>query len=115
MPSRPTSLLAALLVAIVPAAPRAGPPAPAESRRTVVVLYSISQDFAGLHELAVALTDGLQQGSTVPLDIYGEYTGLDRFSGTAYEDALLALYRREVPATGRWTCSSWSARTRSTS
>ena len=92
MHSRPTALLAALLVAIVPAAPRAGPPAPAESRRTVVVLYSIAQDFAGLHELAVALTDGLQKGSTIPLDIYGEYTGLDRFTGTAYEDALLALY-----------------------
>ncbi len=95
MPSRPTALLAALLVAIVPAAPRAGPPVPAEPRRTVVVLHSISQEVAGLRELAVALTDGLQRGSPDPLDIYSEYTGLDRFSGTAYEDALLALYREK--------------------
>ncbi len=98
MPSRPTALLAALLVAIVaiaPAVPRAGRPAPAEARRTVVVLHSISQEFVGLRELSVALTDGLQRGSPDPLDIYSEYTGLDRFSGTAYEDALLALYREK--------------------
>jgi PAS domain S-box-containing protein len=95
MPSRPHALLAALLVAIVPAAPRAGPPASAESRRTVVVLHSISQEVAGLRELAVALTDGLQRGSPDPLDFYSEYTGLDRFSGTPYEDALLALYREK--------------------
>ena len=95
MPSRPTALLAALLVAIAPAAPRAERPAPAASRRTVVVLHSISQEVAGLHELSVALTDGLQRGSPDPLDIYSEYTGLDRFSGTAYEDALLALYREK--------------------
>jgi len=95
MPSRPTALLAALLVAIAPAVPRAERPAPAASRRTVVVLYSISQDVAGLHELSVALTDGLQRGSPDPLDIYSEYTGLDRFTGTAYEDALLALYREK--------------------
>ncbi len=95
MPSRPTALLAALLLAIAPAAPLAERPAPAASRRTVVVLHSISQEVAGLHELSVALTDGLQRGSPDPLDIYSEYTGLDRFSGTAYEDALLALYREK--------------------
>jgi len=64
-------------------------------RRTVVILYSIPQDVPGLHELSVALTDGLQSASKVPLDIYGEYTGLDRFSGAAYEDALLALYQEK--------------------
>ena len=69
--------------------------APAGARRTVVVLHSISQEFVGLRELSVALTDGLQRGSPDPLDIYSEYTGLDRFSGTAYEDALLALYREK--------------------
>ncbi len=95
MPSPSTALLAALLVAIAPAVPRAERPAAAETRRTVVVLHSISQEVAGLHELSVALTDGLQRGSPEPLDIYSEYTGLDRFSGTAYEDALLALYREK--------------------
>ncbi len=79
-----------------------GPARPEEAvaaaRPTVVVLYSIPQDVAGLHELSVALTDGLQRGSPIPLDIHGEYTGLDRFSGPAYEEALLALYREKYRA-----------------
>ncbi len=99
MPALRILALAAALLPLAAPAPaaraedRAGPAA--AQRKTVVVLYSISQDVAGLHELAVALTDGLQRGSPVPLDILGEYTGLDRFSGRAYEDALLALYREK--------------------
>ncbi|MGA8893217.1 MAG: sigma 54-interacting transcriptional regulator [Anaeromyxobacteraceae bacterium] len=95
MPFGPIALLAALIVALAPGVARPEVPPPEPTRRTVVVLYSISQDVAGLHELAVALTDGLQKGSPDPLDIYSEYTGLDRFTGTAYEDALLALYREK--------------------
>ena len=89
-------ILLALVVAVLAgtaAAQEAG--APAGTRRTVVVLYSLPQSDPGLHGLGLALTDGLQKGSKVPLDIYGEYTGLDRFSGVAYEDALLALYREK--------------------
>ncbi|HEY1333453.1 MAG TPA: hypothetical protein VGF31_04285, partial [Myxococcaceae bacterium] len=67
----------------------------AAARRTVVVLYSNPPEAAGLHELSVALSDGIRAGSKVPVDVYGEYTGLDRFSGAAYEDALLALYREK--------------------
>jgi PAS domain S-box-containing protein len=95
--ARRSALLAALALAALPLSARAVEPGapPAEPRRTVVILYSISQDVVGLHELSVALNDGLQKGSKAPLDIYGEYTGLDRFSGAAYEDALLALYREK--------------------
>jgi PAS domain S-box-containing protein len=92
--------LAALALTLLPAAAHAGdaPGAPGPARKTVVILYSISQDVVGLHELSVALNDGLQKGSKAPLDIYGEYTGLDRSSGAAYEDALLALYREKYRA-----------------
>jgi PAS domain S-box-containing protein len=64
-------------------------------RRSVVILYSIPQDVPGLHELSVALGEGLQKGSKAPVDVYGEYTGLDRFTGRAYEDALFALYAQK--------------------
>jgi PAS domain S-box-containing protein len=85
--------LVALLVAVLAGTAAAQEArTPAGTRRTVVVLYSISQDVPGLHELSVALTDGLQKGSKVPVDVYNENTGLDRFSGAAYEEALLALY-----------------------
>src|SRR5215468_210765 len=64
-------------------------------RRTIVILYSNPLEAAGLHELSVALSEGIQAGSKVPVEIYGEYTGLDRFSGAAYEEALLGLYREK--------------------
>jgi formate hydrogenlyase transcriptional activator len=70
-------------------------PAPVDARRTVVVLYSNPPEASGLHELSVALSEGIRAGSKVPVDIYGEYTGLDRFSGPAYEEALLGLYREK--------------------
>jgi len=70
----------------------------AEPRRTVVILYSNPQEMAGLHELSTALSEGIRAGSNVPVDIYGEYTGLDRFSGPAYEEALLAFYREKYAA-----------------
>src|SRR5262245_23199899 len=64
-------------------------------RRTVVILYSIPQDVPGLHELSTAVTDVLQHGSHEPVDLYGEYTGLDRFSGDAYEKTLATLYNEK--------------------
>jgi PAS domain S-box-containing protein len=70
-------------------------PAHGGAERTIVILYSNPLEAAGLHELSVALSDGIRTASKVPVDIYGEYTGLDRFSGPAYEEALLALYRQK--------------------
>ncbi|NWJ40072.1 MAG: sigma 54-interacting transcriptional regulator [Geothrix sp.] len=64
-------------------------------RKTVVALYAIPQDLPGAHELSVAITEGLVKGSPVPVDVYSEYTGLDRFSGPAYENSLLTLYHEK--------------------
>jgi PAS domain S-box-containing protein len=69
--------------------------APAPARRTVVVLYSFSLDTAGAREASQALEAGLQQPEGAPVDVYTEYTGLDRFSGKTYEDSLLALYNEK--------------------
>ncbi len=74
-----------------PAPAQAPVPAPTP-RRTIVILHSIPPDLPGLHELSTALGEGLQRGAGAPVDLYGEYTGLDRFSGEAYEQALLRLY-----------------------
>jgi PAS domain S-box-containing protein len=94
--SRPGRLALALaLAASLSGNARAGDAPAPEARRTVVVLYSLPQSDPGLHELSVALTDGIQKGSKVPVDVYPEHTGLDHFSGPAYEDALLALYREK--------------------
>jgi len=84
----------ALAVVVARGAAAAEDPA-ASARRTVVVLYSIPQGDAGLQELSAALTDGIRKGSSVPVDFHAEYTGLDRFSGPGYEEALLALYREK--------------------
>jgi PAS domain S-box-containing protein len=64
-------------------------------RRTVLILYSIPQDVPGLRELSTAVTDVLEHGSREPVDLYGEYTGLDRFSGDAYESSLVSLYQQK--------------------
>jgi PAS domain S-box-containing protein len=90
---RTAVLLAGLLLASPGLA--AGPSAGPERRPAVVVLYSIAQDLPGLHSLAVALEEGLSRGAKGSVDVFSEYTGLDRFSGRAYEDALLALYREK--------------------
>ena len=84
---------AAALLTLLSAAPV--PAAETPARRTVVVLYSNPPETSGLHELSVALSEGIRAGSKVPVDVYGEYTGLDRFSGPAYEEALLGLYREK--------------------
>ena len=91
---------ALLLVALAPAVRAAPGPesAPSAVRRSVVVLHSISPDVAGLRELSVALSEGIRVGSRTPVDVYSEYTGLDRFSGAAYEEALLAFYREKYGA-----------------
>jgi len=64
----------------------------------VVVLYSNPPEAAGVYELSTALTQGIRSGSKDAVEIYGEYTGLDRFAGPAYEDALLALYHQKYGA-----------------
>jgi PAS domain S-box-containing protein len=61
----------------------------------VVVLYSLPQDVPGLRELSTAISEGLQKDSPTPLDIYNEYTGLDRFTGPDYETTLLSLYNQK--------------------
>jgi formate hydrogenlyase transcriptional activator len=81
--------VAALLLTAVAASPAV----PGE-RQTVVVLFSNPPEGSGVYELSTALTQGIRKGSA-SVDIYGEYTGLDRFAGPAYEDALLALYRQK--------------------
>ncbi|MGZ6134813.1 MAG: sigma 54-interacting transcriptional regulator, partial [Myxococcaceae bacterium] len=87
----------AALLLLVGAVAHAGPApdAPSGPRRTVLVLYSISQEVAGLHELSVAVNEGIRRGSRVPVDVYSEYTGLDRFSGTPYAEALRAMLREK--------------------
>ena len=89
---------AAALLLILTSAVRAAPApddSPAGPHRAVVVLYSFSREVAGLHELSVAVNDGIRKGSPIPVDLYGEYTGLDRFSGEAYADALQAMLREK--------------------
>jgi len=58
-------------------------------RQTVLVLSSVPLDVTGFQE---AIHSTLQEGSRTPIDIYDEYTGLDRFSGEAFEKSLLRLY-----------------------
>jgi PAS domain S-box-containing protein len=76
-------------------APRQGSPT---GRKTVVVLFSLPQDVPGLRELSAGISEGLQKDSPVPLDIYTEYTGLDRFTGPTYEAGLLTLYTEKFSA-----------------
>ena len=64
-------------------------------RRTVVVLYSNSPDIPGFHEMGAALHDTFQTNSSAPVDIFSEYTGLDLFSGTAYQNSLFTLYNEK--------------------
>ena len=85
--------VAALLLLVA-----AAPGAPAGPRRTVVVLYSISQEVSGLHELSVAVNEGIRKGSRVPVDVYSEYPGLDRFTGEPYAGALRAMLEEKYRA-----------------
>jgi PAS domain S-box-containing protein len=72
---------------------RAGAVAP--PRRTVLILHSTPRDLPGVRELDTAVTDGLRSASPGGVDLYVEYTGLDRFTGPAYERSLLALYNEK--------------------
>ncbi len=87
----------ALLALVAPLSLQGAPhlEAPKGHRKTVVVLYSMPQDLPGVHELSQAITEGILKGSPVPVDVYSEYTGLDRFSGPAYETSLLTLYNEK--------------------
>ena len=64
-------------------------------RKTVVVLYSLPQDMPGLRELSAAITDGIQKDAPGPMDVYSEYTGLDRFASPTYDASLLTLYNEK--------------------
>jgi len=91
-------LAAAALLTLLSAAPApaaGAPPDGAPARLTVVVLYSDPPETSGVHELSVALREGIHAGSKVPVDVYDEYTGLGRFSGPAYEEALIGFYREK--------------------
>jgi hypothetical protein len=83
------------LLSAAPAPAAGAPPDGAPARRTVVVLYSDPPEASGVHELSVALSEGIHAGSKVPVDVYGEYTGLARFSGPAYEEELVGFYREK--------------------
>ncbi|MBK8794459.1 MAG: sigma 54-interacting transcriptional regulator [Holophaga sp.] len=72
--------------------PARGPESP---RKMVVVLHSLPQDVPGLRELSTAITESLQKGSATPVDVFSEYTGLDRFSSPAYDASLLSLYNEK--------------------
>ncbi|HZX64428.1 MAG TPA: sigma 54-interacting transcriptional regulator [Myxococcales bacterium] len=87
---RRSPLLVALLLAL--AAPAHGD---APARRAAVIFLSFDQDVPGLHELVEAVTAGLRQESHAPLDLFVEYTGLDRFSGDEYEKILVSLYQQK--------------------
>ena len=66
-----------------------------EGRRTVVVLNSLSPEVPGVRELSSAISEGIQKGSALPVDVYSEYTGLDRFSSPQYDASLLNLYNEK--------------------
>ena len=68
---------------------------PAIPHRTVVILHSFPPDSPGLQELTSSIYTELRKGSPLPVDVYSEYTGLDRFTGPTYESTLLALYAQK--------------------
>jgi len=75
----------------------AAPAADPAARQTVVVISSVPLDETGFKE---AIHATLMEGSPRPLDLYDEYTGLDRFSGEAFEASLLRLYDEKYARRG---------------
>ncbi|MBK8791766.1 MAG: sigma 54-interacting transcriptional regulator [Holophaga sp.] len=61
-------------------------------RQVVLVLSSVPLDSTGFQD---AINTTLLEGAKTTLDIYDEYTGLDRFSGPAFEASLLQLYNEK--------------------
>jgi len=90
----PVALFFGLALAVSPAF-SSGSTESTSPRKTVVVLHSLPQDLPGLPELNAAISSTLQLGSTTPIDIYNEYTGLEKFSGETYESSLLMLYKEK--------------------
>jgi PAS domain S-box-containing protein len=86
-------LLVAVALVLALAAPSMA--APAAPRRTVLILHSTPRDLPGVRELDTAVTDGLRAASKTGVDLYVEYTGLDRFTGPTYESDLLALFNEK--------------------
>jgi PAS domain S-box-containing protein len=89
---RSTGILVAVALVALGSRPAAAGTAP---RRTVLILHSTPRDLPGVRELDTAVTDGLRAASKVGVDLYVEYTGLDRFTGPTYERDLLALYNEK--------------------
>jgi len=87
-------VLMVLALRTLSAAPPPGPLAKGP-RKTAVVLHSLPQDVPGLRELSTAITEVLQKESPVELDVYSEYTGLDRFASPTYDASLVSLYNEK--------------------
>jgi PAS domain S-box-containing protein len=68
---------------------------PAAQRATVVILHSLHPELPGVQELSAAVRSTLETGAKGPVDVYSEYTGLDRFSGPEYQRSLLTLYQEK--------------------
>ena len=94
-PMRPWRALLWTLLLLVAGAPAVSA-ADEAPRQTVLVLSSVPLDVTGFQE---AIHSALKAGAKAPIDIYDEYTGLDRFSGEAFEANLLRLYNEKY---GRW-------------
>jgi PAS domain S-box-containing protein len=94
MPFLRSLAVVAALVAALGSRPAAAGTSGA-ARRTVLILHSTPRDLPGVRELDTAVTDGLRAASQVGVDLHVEYTGLDRFTGPAYERDLLALYNEK--------------------
>lgn len=60
-----------------------------QAKKTVLVLSSVRMDSTGFQE---DISSALLEGTQGAVDIFDEYTGLDRFSGPAFEASLLRLY-----------------------
>jgi len=67
------------------------PPGDPVAHKTVLVLFS--SIYEGRQKLSLTLNEALKRGSPTPLDIYNEFTGLDRFAGPASEAPLVDLYQ----------------------
>jgi PAS domain S-box-containing protein len=68
---------------------------PTVPHRTVVVLHSVSPETPGIQDLNSSIFTVLRKGSPIPVDVYSEYTGLDRFNEPDYVSGLLNLYNRK--------------------
>jgi len=69
---------------------------PDRSPKSVLLLSSIQLATTGYRE---SIHTALQEGSPYSIEVYDEYTGLDKYSGEAYELSLLRLYNEKYSGT----------------